>query len=181
VKKVIYIIFILFVWLIFNPVIYGQSNVPTENQLKSVYLYNFTNFVKWPKNTFYDSNTPFIIGVLGDCKFIDELKEIVKGEKVDKTHPIQIKVLQNSDEADICQIVYTTYDDKNSLLKLFALLKEQSILIVGDSKNFAKLGGTIEFVNVDKKVLFDINITVAESAGLTISSRLQRVARKIVK
>jgi YfiR/HmsC-like len=51
--------------------------------------------------------------------------------------------------------------------------------MVGDVKNFAKVGGIINFVTVKKKIYMEINIDTAQKAGLKISSMLLGVSKII--
>ncbi len=63
-----------------------QTAAPTEQQLKAVFVFNFSHFVAWPQNSFATPSEPFAIGVLGGDAFAAELEEAVRDERVD-THP----------------------------------------------------------------------------------------------
>ena len=58
---------------------------PTEYQLKAAYLYHFAQFVDWPPSAFAETNSPLIIGVLGENPFGNDLQHVVQG-KVLKEH-----------------------------------------------------------------------------------------------
>jgi hypothetical protein len=53
------------------------------------------------------------------------------------------------------------------------------VLTVSDAPRFAARGGMIEFVREGEHVRFTVNVDAAKRAGLSISSRLLRVARGI--
>ncbi|RYF81456.1 MAG: YfiR family protein, partial [Chitinophagaceae bacterium] len=53
----------------------------TTNQLKAVFLFNFSQFVSWPSNSLAD-NSPFVIGILGNDPFGSYIESVVEGEKV---------------------------------------------------------------------------------------------------
>src|SRR6185295_17077931 len=55
---------------------------PSEYQVKAVFLFNFTQFVDWPAQSFADARAPFVIGVLGRDPFGSALDEAVRGETV---------------------------------------------------------------------------------------------------
>ncbi len=59
------------------------------------------------------------------------------------------------------------------------LLKGLPILTIGDSPNFARRGGIINFILVDDKVRFEINVEAAKQANINISSRLLSLAKII--
>lgn len=61
------------------------------------------------------------------------------------------------------------------------LLGDSGVLTVGDMKNFAAKGGIIGFVIEKKKVRFEVNLTAAERANLKISSKLLRLAKRVIE
>ena len=53
------------------------------------------------------------------------------------------------------------------------------ILTVGEGARFLQQGGLISFVLEDNRVRFDVNKSAVDRAGLTVSSKLLRVARNV--
>ncbi len=53
----------------------------TEQQLKAVFVFNFSHFVAWPADSFASPTEPFVIGVLGGEAFAAQLEEAVRDEK----------------------------------------------------------------------------------------------------
>ena len=51
-----------------------------------------------------------------------------------------------------------------------------SVLTIGDMKDFTELGGVIGFKIEDKQIRFEINLEAAQRAGLKISYKLLRLA-----
>src|SRR5688572_6563589 len=68
----------------------AQASPNREYQLKAVFLYNFTQFVEWPEQTFTSSQAPMVIGILGPDPFGNYLEEIIAGERING-HPLLIK------------------------------------------------------------------------------------------
>jgi hypothetical protein len=52
---------------------------------------------------------------------------------------------------------------------------------VGEGENFLHEGGMIAFVVENRRVRFDIHVTAAANAMLTINARLLSVARTVEK
>lgn len=52
----------------------------------------------------------------------------------------------------------------------------RKVLTVGEFEGFAKRGGMINFIIVDNRIAFEINIDAARRAGLSISSQLLKLA-----
>src|SRR2546423_1656645 len=53
-----------------------------EYSLKAAYLFNFTQFVEWPSNSFISPDAPIVIGVLGEDPFGGALDQAIKGKAV---------------------------------------------------------------------------------------------------
>lgn len=141
-------------------------------QVKAAFLYNFSQFVEWPSNAFYNAQAPFVIGILGADPFGSYLTELVKGEKAGN-RPIVIKRFGTAAEAKGAHIVFINLPDAAAAIKSFA---GQNTLTVGDGENFVKAGGMIRFFTEKNKIRFQINVTAARAANLVISAKLLRVA-----
>ena len=84
----------------------GAQNFPTrENQVKAVFLFNFTQFVEWPANAFSSSDAPFVIGIVGNDPFGNYLEETVKGEKM-KDHPLIIQRYRDLRDIQNCHLLF---------------------------------------------------------------------------
>jgi hypothetical protein len=59
------------------------------------------------------------------------------------------------------------------------LLEGSPVLTVRDLPSFVSNGGMIQFILQDNKVRFEVNLTAAEKAGLTLSSQLLKLATAV--
>jgi hypothetical protein len=148
---------------------------PTEYQIKAAFIYNFARFVEWPAQAFADTNSPMIIGVLGENVFGDSLEQAINGKAI-KGHPLQFKAFNSAEEATRCQVLFISTSEKNHLSKILARLQGTSVLTVSETDNFINDGGMINLVIVNDKVRFQINNDAAKKAGVIISSKLLRLA-----
>jgi len=153
----------------------GQSPQAPEYQVKAVFLFNFAQFVDWPADAFPESDTPLVIGVLGDDPFGSVLDQTVRGEHVGG-RPFQVRRYQRVDEIKTCHILFVGRSEESRPEGLLAALKNRPILTVSDADGFAERGGMIRFVTDRKRIRLQINLAAAEAARLTISSKLLRVA-----
>jgi hypothetical protein len=152
-----------------------QPAVPREYQIKAVFIFNFTQFVDWPKTAFPNAGAPLVIGVLGDNPFGSYLNETVTGEKVDG-HPVIVQHYDRVQEIQNCQILFIGLSNREKSEQAIADLKGKSLLTIGDSPDFLKAGGMIKFFTRKNNIRFEINLAAAKSANLTLSSKLLRVA-----
>jgi YfiR/HmsC-like len=149
------------------------ASLPTEADLKAVFLFHFTQFVEWPVGVFPSPDAPFVIGILGRDPFGDALENIVRGEKVGQ-HPLVVRTVSGYSSERTCQILYVPRDTE-SLLDT-ARLTTAPVLTVGESTEFYDAGGIVQFVTERRHVRLRVNLTAARSHSLIISAKLLRVA-----
>ena len=151
------------------------SAAPTAQQVEAVFLFYFSQFVDWPPRAFADEHSPIVIGVLGDDPFDGALDQAVAGERVNG-RPIVVRRLRAVEDATACHILYISPSDAGQLPRILGALKGRSVLTVSDLTRFTQTGGMIGFVLIDQHVRLRINAAAAQSAGLTLSSKLLRAA-----
>jgi hypothetical protein len=149
---------------------------PTEYQVKAIFLFNFSQFVDWPAASFADDRSPLVIGLLGSDPFGTTLDEIVRGETVNG-RPLEVRRYNAVEQIDACHILFIERSQNERLDAVLAALKGRSVLTVGDFEGFARRGGIIRFVTVGNKIRLRVNLTAAQDAQLTISSKLLRPAQ----
>lgn len=146
-----------------------------ENQVKAVFLYNFTQFIEWPQNSFDTNESPFIIGVLGKNTFDTYLSEVSEGETV-AGRSIVIKHYTNiTPEIGKCQILFIQ-KSFSEIKQVTQLTQGKPILTVSDNENFMKQSGMVRFYVESGKIRFEINKEASTESGLIISSKLLRLA-----
>lgn len=153
----------------------SASHISDEYQVKAAFLFNFAQFVEWPARAFPTSDTPLVIGILGDDPFGDYLDELVKGEKVGG-RPVVIRRCDNLPEAGACHILFISRSEHASLKEILHGLKGRSILTISDADSFNRYGGMVRFVMENGKIRLRIQLQSAKDANLTISSKILRPA-----
>ncbi|HMJ70415.1 MAG TPA: YfiR family protein [Cyclobacteriaceae bacterium] len=141
-----------------------------ELQIKAVFIYNFTQFIEWPAETFESPQDPFIIGVLGENVFGRFLEEAVADERY-QSRPIVVKYFATPKDVGNCQILYV-----GSLPKPGKVTGEHPVLTIGERQDFMEQNGLLRFYKEGKKIRIEINNQAASDAGLTISSKLLQLA-----
>jgi len=152
----------------------AQPSSAPEYEVKAAFIFNFAKFVEWPQGSFPDDHTPIGLCVTNGNPFAGAL-ESIRGKTV-KGREIVIRQCKEIEDMASCHILYVGSSEKRRLAQLLPLIKDRRILTVGDEKGFAQMGGIINFIIVDNKVSFEINVDAAKRAGLEISSKLLRLA-----
>lgn len=153
----------------------AQQPVAREFQIKAVFLFNFAQFVQWPAQAFEQPDSPLVIGVVGNDPFGSYLDETVRGEKLED-HPLVVERYPAVSEIGNCHILFVAATDKQEMRRALEAVSPGSVLTVSDIDNFARSGGMVQLYNDAGRIRLRINVEPAEEAGLTISSKLLRLA-----
>ena len=148
-----------------------------EDEVKAAFLYNFTKYVDWPAAAFQDDSDPFRMCVAASPKFFRTVETLINGEKA-RGRPIQLMAPEPA-TLHRCHILFTGAQQASRFDASMPALSRRPILTVGESQNMFDRGGAILLVLDDSRVRFDVNVRSIEKAGLTVSSKLLRVARKV--
>ena len=149
---------------------------PTESDVKAAFLFNFAKYVEWPASAF--PNGDFRVCVLADRAFLEERRRHHRRREHRRAAGLAPVAGDGGSGARLstsCSSAAERSDARNALL---AAVKGAPTLTVGDGADFLKRG-MVAFVREGDRVRFDVNVTEAQRAGLTISSRLLRVARRV--
>jgi YfiR/HmsC-like len=152
----------------------AQKSNPTEYEVKAAYLYNFGRFVEWPAKVSAASES-FSICVLGDDPFGATLDATIAGESINGKKVVLTRITKPQDAAS-CRILFISSSEESRLKEVLATLDKTSVLTVSDISQFTQRGGMIRFVTEANRVRFEVNLAIAEHAGLTLSSQLLKVA-----
>ncbi len=168
-----------------------------EYQIKVAFLYNFVKFVDWPAEPVADSNDPNIpdsnepmtIGIIGEGSFeksFEPLKnKLVKNKRIVLKRFKGLKELKQSSKQieaiKRCHVLFVCRSEEELFRKIIDLVKGRAVLTVADTSGFLESGGIINFLIEEKKVRFEINNTAAKQAKLRISSKLLRLAKRVIE
>jgi hypothetical protein len=156
----------------------AQAERVSEYQVKAAFLYNFAKFVEWPDAPSTNGRDPILLCVAGRDPFGKILEQTILG-KTANGHPFMIKLFKKDEDASGCHILFTDSSDETYIRSLFDRLKGSSVLTVGETGKFLRLGGIINFTLEENRVRFEINVDAAERARLKISSKLLSVAKVV--
>jgi hypothetical protein len=150
----------------------------TETSIKAVYLFHFAQFVDWPENAFATPQSPFVIGIYGDEPLAASVEDAVMSETV-RGRKLVVRRCASIDDVTDCQILFISRSRAASLDRILARVKGKSILTVSDIENFTSRGGMVRFLTERNRVHFRINTEEPPKVGLTISSKLLRLAERV--
>jgi YfiR/HmsC-like len=153
--------------------LHAQRSNPGEYEVKAAYIYDFGKFVAWPAKVAPADDFP--ICVLGEDPFGATFDATIAGETINGKKVV-VNRIAKPQEAVSCRILFISGSEESQLKEILATLDKTSVLTVSDISQFTRRGGMIQFVTDANRVRFEVNVTIAERAGLTLSSQLLKVA-----
>lgn len=153
----------------------AEQALPSEHQVKAVFLLNFLKYVEWPPRALGTTNAPLEIVHIGEDRFGADLRGLVKSRKVDD-RKVLLRFIDAEQDWKVGHVLFISDSEKRRVPEILAGLKGLPVLTVGESEGFLERGGMINFVVKDKMVRLEINLAAAEAAGLKLSSKLLAIA-----
>jgi hypothetical protein len=163
----------LLITTMFN--ISAQTRPSPEYLIKAAYLLNFAKFVEWPADSFKDDSSPINLCILGADPFGSAL-DTIKGKMV-KGRPLKIRWNNKADDIEGCHILFISASEKQNLKQILYGLRSSNTLTVSEINGFAQLGGMINFIIVDQKVRFEINLDAVQRSRLKMNAQLLKLAK----
>jgi hypothetical protein len=151
----------------------GSNAAAQEAKYQSVFMYNFSKYIKWPDA--YTSES-FIIGVLGNDAVLGELQEMAATKKMTNGLPIEIKQFATISDIGRCHILFISEDFCGQINQVKDAIANMPVLTVTSKPGMAKKGSIINFVGEGDKIKFELNMGRASERGLMVAGSLASLA-----
>lgn len=158
----------------------AEVDAALEDKVKAAYLFRMAEYVEWPNSTFPDPQAPIRIAVVG----ADPMAAVLSRMLVDRAvngRPFQVRTAKPGDSFAGVHILFVGRNEAASLKLLLAGLRSQPILTVSEVPGALPEGSVVNLVQDGNRIGFEISAVVAERNGLTLSSRLLAVAKRVEK
>ncbi|MBK8817396.1 MAG: YfiR family protein [Methylococcaceae bacterium] len=143
--------------------------------LTVAFLYNFMKLSEWPPQTITNEFTLCAIQSSDYSIDVDSLA----GKEV-QSYTLKIRHLMQGDSIEGCQLLYIPEDEKPIRLREWLkIMDKKPLLSVSSTPGFLDQGGMIELVSEGDHLLFEVNLTPVEQAGIKISSKMLQIAREV--
>ena len=155
-------------------VIIITSGNAQKEKYQSLFIYNFTKYIKWPNS--YNQGK-FVIAVIGNSPIYENLSTMAKSKKKTASGAVfEVKKYNSVDEVDECNILFVSSDAVDILGQIDSKTSSKPILIITDTPGMAKRGSIINFIEQNGKIKFELNQQKANSRNLVVSGSLASLA-----
>ena len=151
-----------------------RADALPEYTIKAAYLYYFILLTDWPDE---EKKADIPICFYGENSFgstLDALKKKNIGE-----HTLTIRSINTIAEAKECKMLFFGQGELSKEEKIIESMSRSSVLIVTDNPKIRD--PHIKIIKKDQKLAFDISLKKLKEAKLTVSSKLLKLARKVVQ
>ena len=149
------------------------EQTPAETQLTAIFLYQFSQFIKWPKLEDKDSLS-FNICVDENPRLQSILEKITAGEAAGR-RPIAIKKTSEILTAEQCQIIYFSSASEANLNALFNQKPDNSLTVTASEELLYK-GAMIRLKRSGKRIRPQINVDQIMKTEISVSSKLMSIS-----
>jgi hypothetical protein len=140
-----------------------DASIGKDYNLKSELLYRLVDYVNWPN---FSTEQSFKIAVLESSRITASLRSRAKNKK------INVKEYKTLKEIRSCQILFIPYNCTIPVETVLSNFSGKQVLIVTEKRGYGKKGAHLNFVTIESKLRFEVNIKAINKAGITISSFL---------
>jgi len=154
---------------------FSANSAATEKEymLKAGFLYNFARFANWVTPTYHNNNFTLCSP---DKSFIDIADVALTKRNIQKRPLINKHISLEPNSIKLCDMVFIT-SKTYANWKSTPNLTYKNILLVGENDGFIESNGHIRFFLSSGKVRFEISPNNLKIDGLTMSSKVLRLAR----
>lgn len=148
-----------------------QAKAMSEDELKAAYVYNFVLFTDWPEKL----SGAFNLCLIGKDSVTPYL-ESMSGKMVHGLE-LQTRRISPGESLETCRVVYIAASE--NLHSALARASRANALTVTDDPQGALNGAMIALQQQGNRIGFAINPASVRKAGITLSSKLLKLARII--
>jgi hypothetical protein len=147
----------------------ADQSLSKEKKLKAAYLWNFTQYIQWPGSVV--GRKPFLIRICvdGSIDFLQFLQEVVGSKsKFKSQNTVEVVPL---DIATGCELLFVSGTKKIEPVPL------GHVVIVADSPSVNFPNTAVVFYQNNRKLRFEIDMSVIKELDVVVSSELLKLAR----
>lgn len=143
------------------------AHASAENNInrKAEIIKQLTSIVSWPASVLQGNNFNIcILGKLDDLKPLTELN----GQIVNRRKLIVKNINAANEAKKDCQLLYVTETESKNAKQIIHLLNGEPILLISDIANFARDGGSMNFMMLNEALAISVNLVSIKNSKLNI-------------
>lgn len=160
--------------IFFSLFILSSLSFAQKEKYESLFIYNFTKYIKWPDS--YNQGK-FVIGVIGNSNIYGSLESMASSKKKTGTGAtLEVTKYGSIGEIGECNILFVSENEIANLPEIVSRTADKPVLIITDTPGMATQGSIINFIEKDGKIKFELNQAKANERQLVVSGSLTALA-----
>jgi hypothetical protein len=151
---------------------FAAADSTSEAALKAAYLYNFGLYTEWPKLP-----PVFEYCIAGKSPLGEATAGLTRKEIAGR--PIQVRHLANGEVPASCSVLFVASTESARLARLLDAVAGRPVLTVADNGLPGDNGAMLQLDLDQGKISFTADASRARTQGLTLSSKMLRLARSV--
>jgi hypothetical protein len=152
----------------------GHSAPVPEYELKAAFVFNFAVFTEWPQDAL-GASAPIQLCAGANNALMPALSQL--NDKLVNGHRIAIRA--GGSTLRSCHVLVLDSHDREQWGRIKRELAGAHVLTVSDDRDISADGAVIGLTLQNDRVGFDVDLSAARGAHLSLSSKLLRLARSV--
>jgi hypothetical protein len=149
-----------------------------EQAVKAGFIYNFIKFTQWGTSPEGD-NRRLLVCTTADQPLGGQFAKLA-GRTIG-ARAIEMRSNVGTNDWPGCDVLFIPQSDADRADAYIRSLGSAQVLTVGDFPGFTKAGGMIGLRMQDSRLRFDVNLGIAQRAGLQLNSQMLKLAGEVLK
>lgn len=170
----------LLILLLFAALMPGRAVAEraAEAEVRQAVVFNLLMFVDWPEARL-NANNDFLLCTVDDAG--GRILARLDGRRLGGRKVSVVTIGRDLGDIHRCDAFFV--DAGSPRLVTAATVRERKtpLLVIAEGDEAIRQGATIGLSMAGGRMVFDVNLAAARAAGLTISSKLLRLARRVIE
>ena len=153
----------------------ATAHAADEREVKVAFIYNFVLFAEWPAEV----GSTLRLCLYGVDRFGEAL-DVLQG-RLANARVIELHRRQKGQSLKDCQVAFLADPLSAEGIRMLDELRGLPVLTVADHPGAAHLGVTLNLVEANGRMGFQVNLPAARAARIKISSKLLQLAREVIQ
>jgi len=150
----------------------------SDSETKASYLHKIAAFVEWPANAFEAPDSPLVLCIAGNDAVGRMADHAVSG-RMYAMRPIVVRRIGEPSAPGRCHLLYVAGLSDDAVAGYLEAARDKPVLTVTDGAN-KRTRGVINFVTGAHRVRFEVDLNLAATQHLVVSSKLAALAARVL-
>ena len=157
--------------------VFASAAAADNEDVKAAFIFRLASMTRWPPQAIGPPESTVCVTVVGNEAIARALRDIIQGRTL-HDRPVEIRSVDEATGESSCLVVFV---DGGTDLPRLEVSGRRPVLLIGDGDGFADRGGTIQFIREGRHLRFIVNRRSLDDRALKLSSKVLRLARRIIE